>query len=131
MIPAQPAASVADDPKWGHRPRSDALEHVRASHSYHRPFGTTYVAIHLVTTVVGLTKRPDPTVVTLQSVLMSGLGQPKLYEATPTKVVEGPPVPVGNLRSKILMVQSAQNRHRQRATDGLNSTRDRRVLVQR
>jgi hypothetical protein len=40
-------------------------------------------------------------------------------------------VPVGNLRSKILMVQSAQNRHRQRATDGLNGTRDRRVLVQR
>ena len=42
-----------------------------------------------------------------------------------------PRVPVGNLRSKILMVQSAQNRHRQRATDGLNGTRDRRVLVQR
>src|SRR5436309_2560478 len=40
-------------------------------------------------------------------------------------------VPVENLRSKILMVQSAQNRHRQRATDGLNGTRDRRVLVQR
>ena len=36
-------------------------------------------------------------------------------------------VPVGNLRSKILMVQSAQNRHRQRATDGLNGTRDRRA----
>ena len=32
-----------------------------------RPFGATYVAIHLVTTVVGLTKRPDATVVTLQS----------------------------------------------------------------
>jgi hypothetical protein len=29
------------------------------------------------------------------------------------------------------MVQPAQNRHRQRATDGLNGTRDRRVLVQR
>jgi malonate decarboxylase alpha subunit len=40
-------------------------------------------------------------------------------------------VPVGNLRSEILMVQSAQNRHRQRATDGLNGTRDRHVLVQR
>jgi hypothetical protein len=32
-----------------------------------RPSGPTYVAIHLVATVVGLTKRPDPTVVTLQS----------------------------------------------------------------
>jgi hypothetical protein len=41
------------------------------------------------------------------------------------------PVPVGNLRSKILMMQPAQNRHRQRATDGLDSTWDRRVLVQR
>ena len=40
-------------------------------------------------------------------------------------------VPVGNLRSKILMMQSAQNWHRQRATESLNSTRDRRVLVQR
>jgi hypothetical protein len=39
------------------------------------------------------------------------------------------PVPVGNLRSEILMVQSAQNRHRLRATDRLNSTWDRRVLV--
>jgi hypothetical protein len=29
-----------------------------------------------------------------------------------------PPVPVGNLRSEILVVQSAQNWHRQRATDG-------------
>jgi hypothetical protein len=34
------------------------------------------------------------------------------------------PVPVGNLRSEILMVQSAQNRHRLRATDRLNSTWD-------
>src|SRR5258706_1227288 len=41
------------------------------------------------------------------------------------------PVPVGNLRSEILMVQSAQNWHRQRATDSLDGTRDRRVLVQR
>jgi hypothetical protein len=40
-------------------------------------------------------------------------------------------VPVGNLRSEILVVQSAQNWHRQRATDSLDSTRDRRVLVQR
>src|SRR5262249_43768034 len=31
------------------------------------PFGPTYVAIHRVTTVVGLTNRPCPTVVTLQS----------------------------------------------------------------
>src|SRR5260221_4618839 len=40
-------------------------------------------------------------------------------------------VPVGNLRPEILVVQSAQNWHRQRATDGLDSTRDRRVLLQR
>ena len=40
-------------------------------------------------------------------------------------------VPVGNLRSEILVVQSAQNWHRQRATDSLDGTRDRRVLVQR
>src|SRR5258708_9835347 len=45
--------------------------------------------------------------------------------------VAAPVVPVGNLRSEILVVQSAQNWHRQRATDGLNGTRDRRVLVQR
>jgi hypothetical protein len=32
-----------------------------------RPLGATYVAIPLVTTVVGLTKRPDQTVVALQS----------------------------------------------------------------
>ena len=32
-----------------------------------RPFGATYVAIHLAATVVGLTNRPDQTVVTLQS----------------------------------------------------------------
>src|SRR5258708_35311710 len=42
-----------------------------------------------------------------------------------------PPVPVGNLRSEILVMQSAQNRHRQRATHRVNGTRDRRVLVQR
>jgi hypothetical protein len=40
-------------------------------------------------------------------------------------------VPVGNLRSEILVVQSAQNWHRQRVTDSLDGTRDRRVLVQR
>src|SRR5260221_3351250 len=40
-------------------------------------------------------------------------------------------VPVGNLRSEILVVQSAENWHRQRATDSLNGTLDRRVLVQR
>ena len=32
-----------------------------------RPSGATYVAIPLAATVVGLTKRPDQTVVTLQS----------------------------------------------------------------
>ncbi len=42
-----------------------------------------------------------------------------------------PAVPVGNLRSEILVVQSAQNWHRQRATDSLDGTGDRRVLVQR
>jgi hypothetical protein len=41
------------------------------------------------------------------------------------------PVPVGNLRSDILVMQSAQNWHRQRATDSLDSTRNRGVLVQR
>src|SRR5260221_7641359 len=40
-------------------------------------------------------------------------------------------VPVGNLRPDILVMQSAQNWHRQRATDSLDSTGDRRVLVQR
>jgi hypothetical protein len=40
-------------------------------------------------------------------------------------------VPVGNLRPEILVVQSAQNWHRQRATDSLDGTRDRRVLMQR
>jgi hypothetical protein len=40
-------------------------------------------------------------------------------------------VPVGNLRSEILVVQSAQNWHRQRTTDSLDGTRDWRVLVQR
>jgi hypothetical protein len=40
-------------------------------------------------------------------------------------------VPVGNLRPEILVMQPAQNWHRQRATDGLDSTWDWRVLVQR
>ena len=40
-------------------------------------------------------------------------------------------VPVGNLRSEILVMQPAQNWDRQRATDSLDGTRDRRVLVQR
>src|SRR5262249_11743837 len=31
-----------------------------------RPFGPAYVAIHLVATVVGLTKRPDPSPVLLR-----------------------------------------------------------------
>src|SRR5262249_15957320 len=39
-----------------------------------------------------------------------------------------PLVLVGNLRSEILVVQSAQNRHRQRETDSLDGTRDRRVV---
>jgi superfamily I DNA/RNA helicase len=43
----------------------------------------------------------------------------------------GKGVLVGNLRSEILVVQSAQNWHRQRATDSLDRTRNRRVLVQR
>src|SRR5262245_66386491 len=46
-------------------------------------------------------------------------------------LIQRSPVPVGNLRSEILVVQSAQNRHRQRETDSLDGTRDRRVLVQR
>jgi hypothetical protein len=41
------------------------------------------------------------------------------------------PVPVGNLRPEILVVQSAQNWHRQRAIDSLDGTRNRRVLMQR
>jgi nucleoside-diphosphate-sugar epimerase len=40
-------------------------------------------------------------------------------------------VPVGNLRPEILVMQPAQNWHGQRATDGLDSTWDWRVLVQR
>ena len=40
-------------------------------------------------------------------------------------------VPVGNLRSEILVVQSTQNWHCQGATDSLDGTRNRRVLVQR
>jgi hypothetical protein len=44
---------------------------------------------------------------------------------------ENAAVPVGNLRPEILVMQPAQNWHRQRATDGLDSTWDWRVLVQR
>jgi hypothetical protein len=40
-------------------------------------------------------------------------------------------VPVGNLHSEILVMQSAQNWHRQRATDRLDGTWDRCVLVER
>jgi hypothetical protein len=39
-------------------------------------------------------------------------------------------VPVGNSRSDILVVQSAQNWHGQRLTDCLDGSRDRRVLLQ-
>jgi hypothetical protein len=39
-------------------------------------------------------------------------------------------VPVGNSRSDILVVQSAQNWHGQRLTDCLDGTGDRRVLLQ-
>jgi hypothetical protein len=38
-------------------------------------------------------------------------------------------VPVGNSHSDILVLQSAQDRHGQHATDGLGGARDRRVLV--
>ena len=44
--------------------------------------------------------------------------------------VNSGPVPVGNLRPEILVVQSAENWHRERATDPLDGTRDGRVLVQ-
>jgi hypothetical protein len=37
---------------------------------------------------------------------------------------------VGNSRSDILVVQSAQNRHGQRLTDGLDGTGNGRVLLQ-
>ena len=40
------------------------------------------------------------------------------------------PVPVGNSRSDILVMQSAQNWHGQRLTDCLDGTGDRRVLLQ-
>src|SRR5262245_49780698 len=41
-----------------------------------------------------------------------------------------PAVPVGNLRSNILVVESAQNRHGERLTNRLDGARDRRVLLQ-
>jgi hypothetical protein len=44
--------------------------------------------------------------------------------------VDCAPVLVGNLRSEVLVVQSAQNWNRQWETDSLDSTRDRCVLVQ-
>ena len=53
------------------------------------------------------------------------------YSALPSASGGRPLVLVGNLRSEILVVQSAQNRHRQREADSLDGTRDRRVLVQR
>jgi hypothetical protein len=40
-------------------------------------------------------------------------------------------VPVGNLRSEILVMQSAQNWRRQRAVHSLNGTRNGRVVVER
>src|SRR5215467_3425018 len=39
-------------------------------------------------------------------------------------------VPVGNLRPNILMVKSAQDRHRQRLTDGQDRAWDRCILLQ-
>ena len=71
------AASVAYEPslQWSDaidRKRTIGLVQMRWKISSPRtltgrPFGPAYVAIHLVATVVGLTKRPDPTVVTGQS----------------------------------------------------------------
>jgi hypothetical protein len=46
-------------------------------------------------------------------------------------LVDNQGVPVGNLCSEILVMQPAQNWDRQRATDSLDGTRDRRVLAQR
>jgi len=63
-----------------------------------------------------------------------GLGMAVLLSKTLPPIFCGSrtlPVPVGNLRSEILVVQSAQNWHCQRATDSLDGTRNRRVLVQR
>ena len=47
--------------------------------------------------------------------------------------LDGPrdaPVPVGNSRSDILVVQPTQNWHGQRLPDGLDGAGDRRVLLQ-
>ena len=56
------------------------------------------------------------------------------YTKIPTKKHRGQgglrPVPVGNSRSDILMVQPAQYWHGQRLTEGLDDTGDRRVLLQ-
>src|SRR5215475_1384386 len=57
--------------------------------------------------------------------------QSNLEEFFARDVVHAEPVPVGNLRSQILVVQSAQNWHRQNATGRLNSMRYRRILLQR
>ena len=54
----------------------------------------------------------------------------KLEDHGESGLVREAPVLVGNSRSEILVMQSAQNWHRQRATDGLDSARDRRILVQ-
>ena len=71
------AASVAYEPslRWSDaidRKRTIGLVQMRWKISSPRtltgrPFGPAYVAIHLVATVVGLTKRPDATMVTGQS----------------------------------------------------------------
>src|SRR5262249_25547260 len=64
-----------------------------------RPFGATYVVIPLATTVVGLTKRPDQTVVALQSVVQfldvwnttrGPLTRPARSKGTPGQVPAGP-----------------------------------------
>ena len=63
-----------------------------------------------------------------------GLGMAVLLSKTLPPIFCGSrtlPVPVGNLRSEILVVQSTQNWHCQGATDSLDGTRNRRVLVQR
>src|SRR5262249_14789199 len=65
------------------------------------------------------------------SPVSQGAGRSEDYKAGDAAALAPCPVLVGNLRSEILVVQSAQNRHRERETDSLDGTRDRRVLVQR